>query len=121
QASRSTDTSNGTPPWCTSITVLVRGVRTASIVTTVRLPVVSSTSANTGVAPTYRAALAVAMNDSDGTTTSSPGPMPSTTRARCRAVVQEESATPCPASIDSAKAASNAATLGLCATQPERT
>jgi hypothetical protein len=41
------------------------------------LPVTGSTSAKTGVAPVCRIALALAMNDSDGTTTSSPGPTPS--------------------------------------------
>ena len=42
------------------------------------LPVSGSTSANTGVPPFCQTALAVAMNDSDGTMTSSPGPTPAT-------------------------------------------
>lgn len=49
---RSACTSAGTPPWWTAITALVLGVRTASTVAGVRLPVASSTSANTGRAPT---------------------------------------------------------------------
>jgi hypothetical protein len=49
---RSAAVSNGTPPWCTAMTARVREVRTASMVSTVRLPVARSTSAKTGVAPT---------------------------------------------------------------------
>ena len=45
-------------------------------------------SANTGVAPHCQTALAVAMNDSDGTITSSPGPTPDAYSARWSAVVQ---------------------------------
>src|SRR6516164_7452151 len=61
------------------------------------------------------------MNDSDGTMTSSPGPTPAATSARCRAVVQEETATACAAPIDEANAASNSATRGPWATHPEET
>jgi hypothetical protein len=99
----------------------VREVRTASSVSTVTLPVASSTSANTGVAPTYRTAFAVAMNDSEGTITSSPGPTPTASMARCRPVVQELTAMPCAAPTRAANVSSNVATRGPCATQPERT
>ena len=58
------------------------------------------------------------MNDSDGTTTSSPGPTRRTTSARCRAAVQEETATAWPAPSAAANACSNSATRGPCATQP---
>src|SRR5436305_1034727 len=61
------------------------------------------------------------MNDNDGTTTSSPGPIPSTTIARCSPVVHEETATPCRAPTVDATAASNSATRGPCATQPDAT
>jgi len=50
----------------------VRGVRAASIVAGVRLPVCASTSAKTGLAPTCTTTFVVAMNEKDGTTTSSP-------------------------------------------------
>ena len=43
---------------------------------------VSSTSANTGVAPAWTIEFAVAMNDRLGQMTSSPGPMPSATKVR---------------------------------------
>ena len=39
-------------------------------------------SANTGVAPQYKIALAVAVNVYDGTITSSPGPTPAARYAR---------------------------------------
>src|SRR3954454_19159342 len=61
------------------------------------------------------------MNENDGTTTSSPGPIPSTTSARCRAVVQELTATPCSAPTSAANSRSKRATRGPWATQPERT
>ncbi len=44
--------SSGTPPWSTAITARVRVVTAVAIVAGVRLPVVGSTSAKTGVAPT---------------------------------------------------------------------
>ena len=42
----------GTPPWCTSRTARVAGVRHRSMVSTVTFWVEASTSAKTGVAPT---------------------------------------------------------------------
>src|SRR6185312_3417868 len=90
--SRSAATSAGTPPWCTASTALVRPVRTGPTVAGDKLPVNGSTSANTGVAPVYRTALAVAMNENDGTTTSSPGRRPSTCSMRWRPVVQDDTA-----------------------------
>ncbi len=72
----------------------------------------TSTSAKTGRAPTYVTALAVAMNEKDGTTTSSPAPTPATTSARCSAVVQFEVATACSASWASANLPSNSADPG---------
>src|SRR4051812_26268775 len=114
-------TSNGMPPWWTPMTATVRGVTTASIVSGVTFPVAGPTSANTGVALTYRTALAVAMNENDGTTTSSPAFTPSRYSARCRPVVHDDTATPWPAPLASANASSNSATRGPCATQPDRT
>src|SRR5437762_12881103 len=49
-----------------------------------------SISAKIGVAPAYRAAFAVAMNEYDGQITSSPRPTPARRSARCSAVVHEE-------------------------------
>ena len=102
-------TSAGMPPWCTTMTARVRSVRTGATVAADRFAVPSSTSANTGVAPTYRTALVVAMKLKEGTTTSSPGPIPATTRPRCSAVVQLEVATAWDAPTDSAKPCSNSA------------
>ncbi len=52
-------------------------------------------SANTGVAPQYRTAAAVAAKVKEGTTTSSPGPTPAARYARCSAAVQLFTATAC--------------------------
>ena len=84
-----------------------------------RLYVAGSMSANTGVAPQCQTALAVAMNDSEGTITSSPGPTPRTWSANASAVVQLVVAT---ASADPTRAAncrSNSSTLGPWESQPE--
>ena len=54
----------------------VRGVIARAAAAGSRLQVSGSMSAKTGVAPHCQTALAVAMNDSDGTITSSPGPTP---------------------------------------------
>ncbi len=54
----------------------------------------ASMSANTGVAPSYRAALALAAKVMAGTMTSSPGPRFSARMAQCRAAVPELTATP---------------------------
>src|SRR5215211_6161847 len=112
QSARIESRSTGTPPWSTAITALVLSESLAAIVSAVRFPVVTSTSANTGWAPTYATALVVAMKENDGTTTSSPGPTPATSSARWSAVVQDETATAWSACMASAKADSNAATLG---------
>ena len=76
-------------------------------------------SANTGVAPHCQTALAVAMNESEGTITSSPGPTPDAYRARCSAVVQLVVATASGAPTRSAKARSNSCTRGPWVSQPE--
>ena len=60
-------------------------------------------SAKTGVAPTYRTALAVATNVREGTMTSSPGPMSSASSERCKAAVHEETATACLAPVYTSK------------------
>src|SRR3546814_16219464 len=110
--------SPGTPPWSAAITPRVRAVIALLTVSGVRLPVSAWTSANTGVAPTYRTALVVAMNENDGTTTSSPGPIPATSGARCSAVVQLLVATACGLCSASEQGSSNTAAGGPGATQP---
>src|ERR1700755_3668277 len=97
----------------------VRGVIARSAAVGSRLRVPGSTSANTGVAPQCQTALAVAMNDSDGTMTSSPGPTPDAYSARCSAVVQFVVAIACAAPTRAAKACSNAWTRGPWETQPD--
>jgi hypothetical protein len=70
------------------MTALVRGVMRASKDLGSRHQLPGSTSANTGVAPTYATALAVATQVMSGTMTSSPGPMPRACMAMCSAPVQ---------------------------------
>src|SRR4030088_3615665 len=64
--------------------------------------------------------LAVAMNDKLGQRTSSPAPTPAATKARCSAVVQEETAMACFAPTYSAKRFSNSATRGPWLNHPLR-
>ena len=70
--------SAGRPTWCTGMIAFVRSVIARSAARRVEVVGRGSTSAKTGVAPHCQTALAVAMNDSDGTITSSPGPTPDT-------------------------------------------
>ena len=121
QSARIASRSAGTPAWSTRMTARVRPLRCGSTVCGMRFCEARSTSAKTGVAPTYRTALAVAMNDSDGTITSSPGAIPAAIRARCRAVVQEDTATAWGEPIAVANASSNSRTRGPCAIQPDAT
>src|SRR3954470_12077209 len=79
-----------------------------------------TTSANTGVAPVYAIAFAVATNVSEGTTTSSPAPSPAAIAIRCSAAVQFVTATACSAPVYSAKASSNSFARGPWLSQPER-
>ena len=96
-----------------------RSARRATV-SAVRLPVAGSTSAKTGRAPTYVGALAVAMNENDGTTTSSPGADAGhderqVQRRRAAEIgdrVRRPAARP-------AKRRSNSATRGPWATQPD--
>src|SRR5271166_3541850 len=102
-------------------TAFVRGVIRRSTSSGSRLGTSRETiSANTGVAPQYSAAAAVAANVNEGTITSSPGPTPSARYARCRAAVQLESATAWRAPSWAAKASSKAAVRGPIVSQPER-
>ena len=78
-------------------------------------------STKTGVAPQYRMALAVAMNEWLAVITSSPGPTPMASNARWSAVVQFETAQAWAAPISSANSRSKAATCGPCETQPDNT
>jgi hypothetical protein len=75
-------------------------------------------SANTGVAPAYSTAFAVAMKVYDGQITSSPGWTPASTSPRCNAVVHEEVATAWRAPTRSANASSKRATIGPWLTHP---
>jgi hypothetical protein len=109
----------GTPAWWTTTTARVRSVSADSMVLGVRFCVTSSTSAKIGRAPASSTVLAVAMNESDGTTTSSPGPTPSRCRARCSPAVQLDSATPSAVPTMPARRCSNSRTLGPCAIQPD--
>src|SRR5678816_4847117 len=84
------------------------------------LKVPSSTSTKTGVAPQYRIAFAVAMNEWLTVTTSSPGPTPTASSARCSAVVQLDTAQACGAPTAAANSRSNAATSGPCVTHPDK-
>src|SRR3989304_5226769 len=54
----------------------------------------ASMSTNTGRAPVYRMAAAVATKVNGTVITSAPGPMPAASRARCRALVPAFNATP---------------------------
>src|SRR3954466_11383332 len=99
---------------------LVRGVIAALISAGSMLNVRGSISTNTGVAPQYRTALAVAMNEWLTVITSSPAPTPTASSAKCSAVVQFDTAQACGAATCSANSRSNAATSGPWVTQPER-
>src|SRR5689334_7615912 len=78
------------------------------------------TSTKTGVAPTYRMEFAVAINERLGHNTSSPSPMLAPIKARCRAVVHDETATACLAPTKAAKRFSNSATRGPWLSHPLR-
>src|SRR3989344_6429221 len=87
---------------------------------TLMFPVLESTSANTGLAPKYSAALPVAAKVSAGTSTSSPFLTPAAKYAACRAAVPELTATAylVPAALASER--SNRSTAGPWVSQPER-
>ena len=72
----------------------------------------SSLSRNTGRAPTYMTALAVATNVSVGTSTSSPGPTPSRSNASWSAAVPLDNAAACSTPTNVANSRSNASTCG---------
>src|ERR1700687_2428914 len=97
-----------------------RGVLAASMQAGPILYVVGSISTKTGDPPAYRTELAVAMKDRLGHSTSSPGLTPADTNARCKAVVQEDTATAWTAPTYSAKRFSNSATRTPWLTQPLR-
>src|SRR5689334_15763029 len=79
--------SAGWPYRWTGMMPFVLGEIAASTCSGSRHQVAGSTSTNTGSAPTYRTALAVAMYVMDGTMTSSPGATSSATSARWSATV----------------------------------
>jgi len=104
--------SAGWPYRCTGTTALVRAVSAASILPGSTLAVSGRQSTNTGVAPQWLTASAVAMNVLTGTTTSSPGPTPAACRARRTASVPELTPAQKRTPQYSAKAASKAAPSG---------
>src|SRR6478735_10922517 len=78
------------------------------------------TSAKTGVAPQCTITFAVDGQVIDVVITSSPGPTPSATSDRCRAAVQDETASTWSASRYSRMRASSSAVRGPVVSQPER-
>ncbi len=76
------------------------------------LKVASSTSANTGVAPSSTTISAVAQNVKDGQITASPGPMPFAISTSASASVPLAQLTTCRAPQNSASACSSARTSG---------
>src|SRR4051794_16192651 len=78
-------------------------------------------STKTGVAPQYLMQLAVAINEWLAVITSSPGEILSAVNARCKAVVQLDTAHAKGAPTKAANSRSNAATWGPCDTQPDST
>ena len=79
-----------------------------------------STSASTGVAPAWMIALTVAQKVSGVVITSSPGCEPAASMLRCRAAVQELTATAWCAPRYRGEIRSNCATLGPVPSQPAR-
>ena len=100
----------GKPIWWTSRMARVRGVMASSIRRGSRLYVSRSMSTKTGVQPAWTIALAEATKERLGQMTSSPGRTGKASNAKCRAVMQEETATACEAPTYSAKRFSNSAT-----------
>src|SRR4051795_5872710 len=78
-------------------------------------------STKIGVAPQYLTQLAVAMNEWLAVMTSSPGEISKAVSARCKAVVQLDTAHAKGALTSAANSRSNAATCGPCETQPDST
>ncbi len=91
---------------------LVRGVIAASICSGSMLKVSSSTSTNTGLAPTCKILLAEAINVNGVVITSSPAPMACASKIVCKAVVPEEVAMAWRVPHRLAKLASSSATRG---------
>jgi len=79
-----------------------------------------SQSTNTGRAPAWTMAFAVAAKVIGVVMTSSPGPIPQTSIATWSAAVHDERATASPAPLYAAKACSKRATRGPVPIQPER-
>src|SRR3989304_10028562 len=91
---------------------LVREVMAASTARGSMLPVPWSTSTNTGRAPRWSAALAVAAKVKGEVTPSSPGPTPIAAYATCSAAVPELTATALRAPVTLLRSASKASTRG---------
>ena len=85
--------SQGRPAKCTGRIALVREVIFSSILAGSMFMVCGSTSTSTGVAPAWMMALTVAQKVKGVVITSSPGCNPAASMARCRAAVQELTAT----------------------------
>ena len=84
---------HGRPAKCTGRMALVRSVSAARTAAGSTFIVAGSTSASTGVAAAWMTALTVAAKVSAVVTTSSPGCRPKASIERCKAAVQELTAT----------------------------
>src|SRR5918996_1284570 len=98
----------------------VRGVIAASTAAGSRLRVFRSTSAKTGVAPSYSTQLEEATKEKGVVTTSSPGPMPARRTQRWSPAVPLETAAVWGAPTCSASAASKRSIIGPRERRPER-
>ena len=98
---------------------LVRSVIAGSMRSGFILNVAGSISIKTGMASQYRMLLAVTIKEWLTVITSSPGLTPTVRRARCKAVVQLETAQAYPAPTYAANSLSKEATFGPWVTQPE--
>src|SRR5664280_3226814 len=103
-------------------TTLVARVIAAETAWGTRLPVSSQTSANTTVAPSTEAQLAVDTKVSGVVTTSSPAPTPRAAYATCKAAVPDVTDTARETPHRRARSSSNAVTAGPVVNQsPRRT
>ena len=111
--------SHGRPARCTGTIARVRGVIAASTACGSMFIVRRSTSTNTGRAPQCSTTFAVAGNVRGEVITSSPGATPITSRARCRAAVQELRPTACRAPTYAANRSSNSRVFGPVPSHPD--
>ncbi len=104
----------------TATIAFVRGVTAASTAAGSRVSVRGSTSANTGVAPSYMTQFADATKENGDVIASSPGPSPASRAQRWRPAVPLETAAAWRAPTRSANASSKRAIIGPSDRRPER-